>query len=237
MNSTKAIACPFFLIFLFSGLAALESQTSFVRGEELFMQNRPQEALSYLQAAVSEDPAHIQAFLYLGIVHLQLNRIDDAIAVYTQILPRGGLETARIAFNLGNAYFLRGDTILARRYFTRAIEVNPAFAPAYLNRANTLIRTGDLQEAIRDYETYLSLMPASPQREQVTRLITFIREEAAAEEQRRFMAEEAARAEAERRRLLLQEVSDSIHSVVDGTRGLSVGIDGVQDFDAEFELE
>jgi hypothetical protein len=51
------------------------------------------------------------------------------------------------------------------------------------------------------------------------------------------MAEEAARAEAERRRLLLQEVSDSIHSVVDGTRGLSVGIDGVQDFDAEFELE
>jgi len=237
MNSTKTLACSFFLVFLFSGLTEVQSQASFVRGEELFMQNRPQEALRYLQVAVSEDPAHVQAFLYLGIVYLQLNRVDDAIAAYTQILPRGGLETARIAFNLGNAYFIRGDTILARQYFTRAIEANPAFASAYLNRANTLIRTGDLQEAIRDYETYLSLVPASPQREQVTRLITFIREEAVAEEQRRFMAEEAARAEAERRRLLLQEVSDSIHSVVEGTMGLSIGVDGVQDFESEFELE
>ena len=189
----------FFCIFLlFWDVSALHAQTSFARGEELFMQNRPQEALRYLEAAIVEDPAHVQAFIYLGIVYLQMNRLDDAIAIYTQILPRGGIETARIAFNLGNAYFMRGDPVLARQYFTRAIEANPAFASAYLNRANTLIRTGDLAQAIIDYETYLALQPSSPQREQVTRLIAFIREEFIAEEQRRIAAEEAAIAEAAR---------------------------------------
>jgi len=201
------------------------------------MQNRPREALRYLEAAISEDPAHVRAFLYLGIVYLQIDRVDDAITTYSNILPRGGAETGRIAFNLGNAHFIRGDPASARRYFTQAIEINPSFAPAHLNRANALIRTGDLAEAVADYRAYLSLDPASPQRDAILRLIAFIEEEFAAEEQRRIAAEEFARAEAERRRLLLQEVSDSIHAVVEGSQGLSVGIGSVQDFDAEFELE
>jgi len=225
------------VLFLFSGIQALHAQTSFTRGEELFMQNRPQEALAHLEAAVSEDPAHVQAFLYLGIVYLQMNRIDDAIATYTRILPRGGIETARIAFNLGNAHFIKGDHELAREYFTRAIDANPTFAPAYLNRANALIRTGDLNEAIGDYETFLRLEPVSPQREQILRLISFIRDEFAAEERQRVIAEEAARAEAERRRRLLEEVTEALQAAVEGTRGLSVGSEEVQDFDGEFELE
>ena len=307
MNSKKAVFLGFFcILLLFSEVPALQAQNSFARGEELFMQNRPQEALSYLEAAIAEDPAHVQAFLYLGIVYLQMNRLDDAIAIYTRILPRGGIETARIAFNLGNAYFMKGDPVLARQYFTMAIETNPAFASAYLNRANTLVRTGDLADAIIDYEMYLSLQPSSPQREQVTRLIAFIREEFVAEEQRRIIAEEAARAEAERlealaiaeaerlealaraeaerieaeaerlaaearaeaervaaaaraeaervaaearaeaerlaveaerRRLLLLAVSESIQAAVEGTTGLSVGGEQVQDFESEFELE
>jgi len=195
----KAVFVLFFGIFLlFWEVSTLGAQTSFIRGEELFMQNRPEEAVRYLEAAVAEDPLHVQAFLYLGIVYLQMDRIDDAIAVYTRILPRGGAETAQIAFNLGNAHFARGDAETARQYFSRAIEANPSFASAYLNRANMQIRTGDLAAAVMDYQSYLSLAPASPQREQVQRLITFIQEEFVAEEQRRIIAEEAARAEAER---------------------------------------
>jgi len=238
VNSSKTVFAVFFgILLLFSGVPALFSQTSFARGEELFMQNRPQEAQRHLEAAVSEDPAHVQAFLYLGIVYLQMNRVDDAIATYARILPRGGTETARLNVNIGNAYFVKSDHVQARQYFTRAIEVNPAFASAYLNRANTLVRTGDLQEAIGDYETYLTLDPGSPQREQVQRLIAFIREEFSAEERRRVMAEEAARAEAERRRRLLEEVAESLQAAAEGGRGLSVGSEDVQDFDSDFELE
>ena len=222
MNSIKAVFWKFSLILLFFlEVPALGAQTSFIRGEELFMQNRPQEALRYLEAAVAEDPAHVQAFLYLGIVYLQMNRVDDAIATYTRILPRGGAETARIAFNLGNAHFVRGDAEVARQYFTKAIEANPSFAAAYLNRANTLVRTGDLAAAVTDYQTYLSLVPSSPQREQVIRLITFIQEEFAAEEQRRIIAEEAARLEAERQEIAARAAEEAARAEAERLEALA----------------
>jgi len=201
------------------------------------MQNRPQEALAFLESAVYEDPAHIQAFLYLGIAYLQINRVDDAIATYKKALPRGGTESARIAYNLGNAHFMKGDPALARQYYTLAIESDPEYSSAYLNRANALIRSGDLRDALTDYEVFLSLDPGSPKREQVVRLMAFVRAEFAAEERRRVMAEEAAIAEADRRRRLLAEVTESLQAVAEGSKGLSAGSEDVQDYDSEFELE
>ena len=238
MNRVKAVFGAIFclIFFVFSG-PALEAQSAFARGEELFMQNRPQEALRFLEAAVNEDPAHVQAFLYLGIVFLQLNRVDDAIATYRRILPRGGSETARIAYNLGNAYFVNGNFESARRYFTLSIENNPAYAPAFLNRANALVRMGDFSAALADYETYISLERNSRQREQITRLMAFIREEFAAGEQRRLMAEEAARVEAERRRQLLEQISESLHAIAAESTSLSAGFEDIQEYESEFELE
>jgi tetratricopeptide (TPR) repeat protein len=213
------------------------SQNNFSRGEELFMQNKPREALVFLENTVAEDPAHVQAFLYLGIVYQQLERYDEAIAVYRKILPRGGGETARIAYNLGNAYYSRGNAVFAEQFYTQAIETDPAYAPAYLNRANTRVKNGLLREALPDYEAYLTLEPRSPKRPEIERLTAFIREEFAAEERRRLLAEEAARAEAERKQRLLEEVSASLQAAADESTGLSAGSENVQGYEGEFELE
>lgn len=238
MNTIKSVFAVFWgLFFLVLGNGALFAQTSFQKGEELFMQNKPQEALHYLESAVNEDPAYVQAFLYLGIAYVQVNRVDDAIAAYRKILPKGGEETARIAFNLGNAYFIKGNPALARQYYTQAIEANPAYSSAYLNRANSLVKSGELPDALTDYEDYLALEPGSPQREQIVRLTAFIRAEFAAAERRRILAEEAAKAEEERRRRLLEEVSESLQAAADDSKGLSAGTENVQDYDSEFELE
>ena len=238
MNCVKNVFRGYLGLFLLAAaVPALWAESSFLRGEELFMQNKPQEALRYLESAVSEDPAHVQAFLYLGIVYLQTSRVDDAIALYRDILPRGGDETARIAYNLGNAYFVKGESVLARQYYTQAIETDPSYSSAYLNRANALVKSGELQDALTDYECYLSLEPGSRQREQVVRLMAFIKDEFAAVERRRIMAEEAARAEQERRRRLLEEVTESLQAAAEDSKGLSAGSEDVQDYDSEFELE
>jgi tetratricopeptide (TPR) repeat protein len=212
-------------------------QSNFIRGEELFLLNKPGEALAFLELAVAEDPAHVRAFHYLGRVYEQLGRIDEAIAAYRKILPRAGEETARIAFNLGNVYFMKGNAVLAEQFYTQALEEDPVFASAYLNRANTRVKTGSLKDAAVDYELYLSLEPRSPKRPEIERLLTFIREEFAAEERRKLLAEDAARAEEERRRRLLEEVSASLQAAAEDSRGLSSGAEGVQDYDGEFELE
>jgi tetratricopeptide (TPR) repeat protein len=213
------------------------SQSNFNRGEELFMLNKPREALAFLENAIAEDPAHVTAFYYLGMVYQQLGRIDEAIAAYRKILPRAGKESARIAYNLGNAYYMKENTAFAEQFYTQALDEDPVFAPAYLNRANTRVKNGSLKTAIADYELYLSLEPGSPKKPEIERLIAFIREEFAAEERRKLLAEEAARAEAERRRRLLEEVSASLQSAAEDSRGLSTGAEDVLGYEGEFELE
>ncbi|MDR2102812.1 MAG: tetratricopeptide repeat protein [Treponema sp.] len=164
-------------VLFFSGVGALFAQNAFSQGEELFIRNKPQEALAYLEAAAEEDPAHVKTALYLAMAYEQLGRIEDALGVYRRILPQGAEETARIAFNLGNALFNSGDPASAVSAYTQAVEADPAYAPAYLNRANSLVKTGALKEAVADYELYLSLEPEAPQRLRIEELMLFIREE------------------------------------------------------------
>jgi tetratricopeptide (TPR) repeat protein len=225
------------ILFMVTGAGRVFSQSAFTRGEELFMQNKPQEALPFLESAVAEDPAHVQAFLYLGIVYQQLDRLDDAIAAYRNILPKGGKETARIAYNLGNVYFAKGNAEFAGQYYTQAIEADPSWSAAFLNRANARIKTGALKEALGDYEQYLVLEPSSAQRSRIEALITFIRGEFAAEERRRIQAEEAARVELDRKKRLLEEVSASLQAAAEDSKGLSAAVEDIQGYEGEFELE
>ena len=212
-------------------------QSNFTRGEELLMQNKPSEAVGFLERAIAEDPVHVQAFLYLGIVYEQLNRTDQAITVYRRILPSAGSLSANVANNLGNVYFQRGNTEEAERYYTDAIGFNGAYARAYLGRANTRIKAGSLMNAVQDYEQYLLLEPSSAQRYNIERLIALIRQEVATEEMRRLMAEEEARRIAEERQKLLDSVSASLQSAADSSQGLSTGAEGVEGYEGEFVLE
>jgi tetratricopeptide (TPR) repeat protein len=223
-------------ILLYAAAAGI-GQSNFNKGEEFLMQNKPKEALSYLENAIAEDPTHVQAFLYLGIVYEQLDRSDEAIAAYRKILPRAGELSAYVAANLGNAYYRKGNPAQAEQFYSQAIDADSVYASAYLGRANARVKTGALRTAIVDYELYLALSPSSPQKPEIERLIAFIRGEFAAEERRKLLAEEAARAEAERKQRLLEEISASLQSAAEGTQGLSTGSEVVQGYDGDFELE
>jgi tetratricopeptide (TPR) repeat protein len=218
-------------------LGPVFAQSSFVRGEELFLQNKPREALAFLEAAAGEDPANVQTFLYLGIAYQQLDRADEAIAVYRKILPRAGKDTALIAYNLGNVYYSKGNASFAAQYYSQAIDTDPSYASAYLNRGNTRIKAGELKEAVADYEQYLSLEPQALQRQRIEQLVSVIRGEFAEEERRRIQAEAEALAAEERRRQLLEEVSASLQAAADETQGLSTGAEDVLRYEGEFELE
>jgi tetratricopeptide (TPR) repeat protein len=253
MRNKAALFCFLFGSFFGSFLVPASAQTSFALGEAFLMRNQPQEALELFEAAVAEDPDHVQAFIYLGITYQQLGRIDDAIGVYQRILPRGGLETARIAFNLGNAYLIKGNPSLAVENYTYALEADPLYSAALLNRANALVQIGtqeSLREAIDDYEYYLFMEPNSLQANQITRLVSFIKEEfaaqerrrqeeIAAEEQARLAVEEAARQVRERWQRFLDGVRASVQAGIENTRRFSafnVEIEDDEDNIEELEI-
>ena len=212
-------------------------QDSFAAGEDLFMQNRPREAAVFFENAISEDPTHVMSYLYLGISYEQLNRIDEAITVYQQVLGRAGDMTATVAKNMANAYFKKGSVADAEAMYTRAIDIDRTFASAWLGRANSRLQRRALWEAVADYEMYIQLEPRSSQRETIERLINYIRAEAAEAERMRIVAEEMARADAERRQRLLDEISASLQGAADGSQGLSAGAEDVIGYEGEFELE
>jgi len=199
-----AVAAFFCYVPILSAQATGKS-ADFAQGEDLFMRNEPAEALPFLQRAFAADPSNIDGALYLAMCYEQLEKFDEALEVYRRILPIGGDKTALIACNVGNIYFRRNNNTLAEQSYTQALRADTAYAPAYLNRANTRVRVGVLRDALQDYERYLALEPAASQRPQIERLINLIRDTFAAEEIRRLMAEEASRADMERRQRLLNE--------------------------------
>ena len=220
---------------LFAG--GLHGQSSFAQGEELFLRNKPQEALVYLESAIAENPAQVRAYLYLGVAYQQLDRLDEAIVIYRRALPIAGPDTALIAFNLGNVYYARGNLTEAEDLYTQALEANPGYAAAYLNRGNARLTRQALQDAIYDYEAYLNLEPGSAKRGRIEQLVSAIRSDFAAAERGRIQAEAQASAEADRKRRILEEAAASLQSAAEDTKGLSSGSEGALDYEGEFELE
>jgi tetratricopeptide (TPR) repeat protein len=231
---TKKITMICVLLF-FAGFCY--GQSNFARGEEMLMQNQPAQAESFLMRAVSDDPANPVTYLYLGLVYEQLGRAEEAITIYRRILPSAGKFSANVANNLGNVYFQKGNTDLAEQYYSQAVNFDLGYPNAYLGRANTRIKTGDLQNAVFDYEQFLRLEPRSSQRGKIEQLISLIRMEAATAEMRRLMAEEEERRLAEDRQRLLDSVSASLQSVVDSSQGISSGAESVENYEGEFVLD
>jgi len=213
------------------------AQANFTRGEELFMRNDPVQALPFLERALGEHPSNVVTYIYLGIVYEQLNRQDEAIAVYRRVLPMAGNQSATVANNLGNVYFSRGNNELAEQFFSQAIGINSVYPSAYLGRANTRIRAGHLLNAVSDYEQYLVLEPRAAQRENIERLIELVRADIAAEAMRREIAAEEARRIEEERQRLLASVSASLQSLSDSSQGISAGAENIEGYEGEFELE
>jgi len=227
----------FFILLLIFTAALGFGQTNFEKGQELFMQNKPSEALVYLENSIVEEPTRVEAFLYLGIVYEQMGRTDEAIVVYRQILSRAGVLTANVTTNLANAYFKKGSIAEAEMLYTQALNADFVYALAYLGRANTRIKRNALMEAVSDYEQYLILDPRAPQRRSIERLILLIKSDYAEAERKRLVAEEVARLEAERKQRLLDEVSASLQGAAGASKGLSTGAEDIEGYEGEFELE
>jgi tetratricopeptide (TPR) repeat protein len=225
------------LVFLYVSFGAVYGQSSFTQGEELFLRNKPQDALVFLESAVAENPENTRAFLYLGLTYQQLNRLDEAIVLFRRVLPQADADTALIAYNLGNVCYAKGNISMAEDFYTQALEANPGYASAYLNRANAKLTRQALQDAIYDYEAYLNFEPGSAQRSRIEQVISAIRSDFAAAERQRIIEEAKAAAEAERKKRILDEVTASLQSAAEDTKGLSSGSEDVLGYDGEFELE
>ena len=211
-------------------MALVLTLSSLQQGEQLFLENKPREALPHLEKALYENPQEEKIYLYLGIVYEQIGDTEKSI----QILKRG-LNVSEghkdlFYYNLGNNHFHRQEFTVAEQMYSNALQVNGALEVAYLNRANSHLELDEYQDARQDYIDYLRLDPDTPQRENIEKLIALLGQ--VIEEAERKHLEELARQKA-----LLDEVLDTLKNASEDTRNLSAGTEDIQKEYEEIDIE
>ena len=99
--------------------------------------------------ALRLDPREPLAYAGLGVCLVRMRRDDEAFAAFNHALElKPDLATA--LNGRGGVYFRRKQFLLALRDYDAAINANPRFGPAYMNRAHARQAMGDAAGAAAD---------------------------------------------------------------------------------------
>jgi len=111
-----------------------------------------------LQTALELTPDSAPALISLGEVYWREGRIKDAEETLL-----AGLKLDDKAwhgyFTLGRLYFDAGDVTKAAQPIGRTLQLKPDFAEAHLVAGNILLRLGQKDRALIEYQEYLRLSP------------------------------------------------------------------------------
>jgi tetratricopeptide (TPR) repeat protein len=130
-------------------------------------------AMSQLDAEIGRSPSGAGLFMLRGEVNYTAGNYALAIADYSTaidlyknkergVIPLEGLKSGKAEVSGGGPFALRGQAYLkAGRFkdaisdYNRVLKDNPAFFPAYLNRAEAYAGLKSYDVSIRDVQTYL----------------------------------------------------------------------------------
>jgi tetratricopeptide (TPR) repeat protein len=123
-----------------------------------YRQNRLNEALSYLNAAVNQQPSSFLYWFNLGVISQKANRPEEAITAYRKAI---GLNSRYLEahLNLGNVLRDRGDLTESIKAYRTALTLNPSLADTHNNLGVALKELGRIDEATASYRRALELKP------------------------------------------------------------------------------
>jgi tetratricopeptide (TPR) repeat protein len=131
-------------------------------------------ALGLLEQIIAKDARYTPAYVLEAAIYEtrgDWNKSEETLRLAQQAGPPSPI----VCFNLGNVYFKKADYRKAVDEYTRALALNPAFAEAYLNRANAHMDLKEYEAALRDYESFLGL--AKEDNPNVRALVKLLRED------------------------------------------------------------
>ena len=186
--------------------AAAVAQSLFAQekreGMRLFEQNKPAEAIAFLEADIASGNPLAEEYNYLGLSYYQIGNYEKSVEAFKKGTNVGGTNKKLLYFNMGNSYFALQNWQAALDSYAMSAVADSAYAAPLLNKANVEIKLDKLAEAVGDYKRFLLLRPDDEQRPKIERIIALIEGELAARAEReRLAAEEAERIKKEEVRL------------------------------------
>jgi tetratricopeptide (TPR) repeat protein len=238
-------------VLLVTAAAAGSAQSLFDRGEDLFLRNKPQQAVPLLEQALEAEPGNPTIYMYLGVAYEQLGQRDRAVEVLRRGVEVASEDRERMFLTMGNNLRFIERYEAAEQSYGEAISADSLYAPAYLARANLRVEMESYEPAIEDYEIFLNLRPQSEHRPEIERMIALLRDKveeeqrrAVEETERRKREEELARREAERRqaeeearqKALLDSVLNSLEGASEETQNMSGGSEDIRELEEDIDI-
>ena len=116
-------------------------------------------AFQYYDNALSINPTSSEALYAKAKLFQDMNKINDAVLLYNQILKNDPSHLFSI-YNLGAIELnINKNPKKAIEYFTKAIDTNPKYAEAYFARGVCYQELNDKPNALADYSMCLQLKP------------------------------------------------------------------------------
>jgi tetratricopeptide (TPR) repeat protein len=129
-------------------------------GLAYFAKGMNKEAREHMRDAIKLDPKLSEAHVNLAAIYLVEENWDGAISESRLALENIFYRTPELAhFNMGQAYFNKGEYKEALASFSKAVELNPRYALAYYNMGLTLDRMNSPRDSIRAYENAVKASP------------------------------------------------------------------------------
>ena len=115
-------------------------------------------AIEALTQLAEKDTTTHQADVLLVMTHAKAKRYDEALKVVAELERRH--PRLPLAENLrGTIYLLRNDAALARKSFTKALEIDPGYLPAASNLARLDLVNKDIKSARARFQKVLQKTP------------------------------------------------------------------------------
>jgi protein O-mannosyl-transferase len=131
-------------------------------GKILSETDRPQEAIEYLQQALSLLPNYPGAYYNLGVALARTGRLPEAIESYKHAI-RVNPGFAKAYYNLGLALVQAGSPGEAIEAYEQALHLDPNLYVVHNNLGNILLDAGRVPEAIDRFQKALALNPDYPE--------------------------------------------------------------------------
>jgi tetratricopeptide (TPR) repeat protein len=120
---------------------------------------RMKEALKLLDQELDDNPDFLRALEEKGDLLLYLDRYDEAVELYDNLLKVG--RKADYLTNIGMAHARQGSYDLAMKYTEEALQKDPLHSVALYNKGTFLMEMGRYQEAIDPLERSLEIEPGN----------------------------------------------------------------------------
>lgn len=132
--------------------------TRLLRAQSLLGRKKFAKAAQVLEACRAEAPPRADLALALGKAYLQLNRLDDAQAMFDRVQQQGEVSSAALD-GLSQVALRRGDAAQARDLALEAVSLTHVFPAAHLHLAEALFALNLHQDSKLAAEVALALAP------------------------------------------------------------------------------